>query len=1203
MKLTSLFLDLSQDNLQKRLNPLVSTLIDTITEFLELDLMNNKYAFLLTNPAVPREYKPDSIFNYGVERIITDNKLEIRIYENHINFLPFILLREIYNLFIPREIWDYEWIQLTVNQMILTDLSNHDKVKEWGLLIRENVKLYENILDGFERISDYAKLEQFFKNPALKKTSYNLFFKMIREDPRHLPKKNDYIHLFFTDNMITEPEYYTDELIETIRCLTEIFHKIKTYRGITEYNKLFQQFKKNGSLNTNLSGKDFVRNMEIVKSKTSVAPTYKVNWTPSKCSVFTCSFQFNPLLNKSKVLRIITKLPFIVWPRFYYNGFGVEITCFFLIPDNYVSDLLSFLENLHGYLIEGFNIYKFNTKDNIYRNYNFYRDVFRNSTIPNPNNSRYNNKYEVSTVREFADRSLSYKPTLLDLILFDRFQAPGRSGLGFERKDEILKAIRKDMVEAVSSQRGIIKQLRKTLNFFHSTKNMKDRILQFMKSNEKYGFFYIKYLITSIVELTSFLTDFKGNISQIQTSISNKRITYVLEENLLLNNKKLIRSVLKDLLPALNISRSNYLKIVEQYKKFRDLFDCCYNLKLFDLNKIKRLLEDEKELTTLYSKKDKKLAQIESKYKTYKITNQLLDDRIEHFLKYDPPIIIPNLINTVQIQKMWQEHFCRFDLSLEASQKNIKSLQRLKYIYEMNQINGIGFLNDIKKPLIDYKSYTPPLSNLQTILFWSMVNTQLDIKNGKRYIGQGQNYATTLKNFFDTETKKFFYTQDLFEHLFKYTKAVFGDITTQIKTQNPLHHLNLFPMKLSPIEYISKVNNLRERPDYNITHLTKLLHFHSHVKKTLSHNEQYPQVKEEYFFKKYVKSIKFKPSFGSFGLSQFYLFIDCPDLNDIDLQLLFLNTFQSLKFPMCIENTVPFFIKYIMPYNRPNERYLNWLTKSKKTVRSYCFYSVQKEHRIFHLDKNLTSKGWVYDKDDFKVYTERILFREDYNPQLPEMIELDFQKSFTGTIFGPNSPEFQALIKIYSTKSIDIKSFLGTKKHATLDALMSLLDKDLIFPYLSLKDLGFCEVIRIILPGNTPPIQKKLLQIFTFFNFCTVSEIEGKYFIQGFSKEKQFENGTSIKIYFPETHVGFFIDVFINLFEYLEIEHYIILHDLGDGAHIIKSTFEDVKSFDSYNPLTNLIWDETDKMWKNHKLYTENHEPIYPNLFFARNSE
>ncbi len=249
MKLTSLFTDLSQENLQKRLNSLVSTLVDTITEFLELDLMNNKYTFLLTNNVAPGEYKPDSIFDYGVERSITDNKLEIKIYTNYIEIFPFILLREIYNLLVPREIWGYEWIQLTINQMILTDLSDHDNVKEWSSLVRENVKLYDKIFDGFERLNEYDRLNQFFKNPALKRTSYNLFFKMLREDPRHIPKKNDYIHVFFTDNLNIEPEYYTDELLETIRCLTEIFHKVKTYRGITEYNRLFQKYKNFGSIN------------------------------------------------------------------------------------------------------------------------------------------------------------------------------------------------------------------------------------------------------------------------------------------------------------------------------------------------------------------------------------------------------------------------------------------------------------------------------------------------------------------------------------------------------------------------------------------------------------------------------------------------------------------------------------------------------------------------------------------------------------------------------------------------------------------------------------------------------------------------------------------------------------------------------------------------------------------------------------------
>ncbi|KKN18008.1 hypothetical protein LCGC14_0960120 [marine sediment metagenome] len=113
MKLTSLFTNLSKENLQERLNPSVTALIDTITEFLDLDLVYDRYTFLLTCQ-IPPENKHCSIFDYGVERSIIDNKMEIKIFENQFELFPFILLREIYNLFIPREVRDYEWIQLTI---------------------------------------------------------------------------------------------------------------------------------------------------------------------------------------------------------------------------------------------------------------------------------------------------------------------------------------------------------------------------------------------------------------------------------------------------------------------------------------------------------------------------------------------------------------------------------------------------------------------------------------------------------------------------------------------------------------------------------------------------------------------------------------------------------------------------------------------------------------------------------------------------------------------------------------------------------------------------------------------------------------------------------------------------------------------------------------------------------------------------------
>lgn len=43
-------------------------------------------------------------------------------------------------------------------------------------------------------------------------------------------------------------------------------------------------------------------------------------------------------------------------------------------------------------------------------------------------------------------------------------------------------------------------------------------------------------------------------------------------------------------------------------------------------------------------------------------------------------------------------------------------------------------------------------------------------------------------------------------------------------------------------------------------------------------------------------------------------------------------------------------------------------------------------------------------------------------------------------------------------------------------------------------------------------------------------------------------------------------------------------------------SYGDLSFLNSYNPLTNLKWNEKDKIWMNHKLYTEKFEKLYPDL-------
>ena len=227
---------------------------------------------------------------------------------------------------------------------------------------------------------------------------------------------------------------------------------------------------------------------------------------------------------------------------------------------------------------------------------------------------------------------------------------------------------------------------------------------------------------------------------------------------------------------------------------------------------------------------------------------------------------------------------------------------------------------------------------------------------------------------------------------------------------------------------------------------------------------------------------------------------------------------------------------------------------------------------------------------------QKVLFKPDYVPNISEIREFDLNEKFESNIYGRNTQEYEALTHIYNTHSINIKSYLGTRNYSFIKKITELLKKKLIFPYLSLKNLDLQEKISIILPNTKKDLNEKIIMIFSFFNVCRIYEIEGEFFIYGFQKEKTFENGLLIEIWFPKCELDEFFNVFDLLFQYLEIKHYVILTDLVNGKTLLKSVYGNLDFLKEYNPLLNLIWNDKDKIWMNHKLFNEKFEPIYPDL-------
>ena len=52
--------------------------------------------------------------------------------------------------------------------------------------------------------------------------------------------------------------------------------------------------------------------------------------------------------------------------------------------------------------------------------------------------------------------------------------------------------------------------------------------------------------------------------------------------------------------------------------------------------------------------------------------------------------------------------------------------------------------------------------------------------------------------------------------------------------------------------------------------------------------------------------------------------------------------------------------------------------------------------------------------------------------------------------------------------------------------------------------------------------------------------------------------------------------------------------ELYQGSNLIKKIYG--IDLISYNPLNNLVWDDLDKKWRNHKLFIKGFKPVYPKL-------
>ena len=1194
----------SIDDIIKNLDSIFQNLIQEIELYLNLEVVFSNFKMLYCDQNTQPINSEKSFYGIGVEKTHFNNIVNITIFSNSRRYIKEILLREAYLSFFPESLKEEETIHIFINQRLISDLQKIPSIKNWESQFRKNTINYEF------KIAEFDRLEKFLKQDStgLYDSPFQFFFKFVRKNLQLIGENREkfYEKLFEEYLIKTSERLINDDLVETIRILIFLFYEKKQYKTFLEYQNFFRDYVKKGIIKTNLSQKQFLANVQWIGKFLPIAPNYKINWKTLNVNVLLCHIRFNPLIPLKKIYKITKNLPFFLIPKYSRVNFSYDILGYFLLPKCYYDDLVNLISKLENskYVIQ-IKVYSYDkSQENL--NLNYLRSFSKKKGLVDAINTQYDKKYEIQFNIEYGNELFEQKLSILEWLLIDRIRYFSITGFGFKKRTENLNLLKSDLINEIISQQALISELKNNLKPIHSSSVLKENFLNFIEKNKQLGFFYIRDILNNYITVFGLYKKLLRDHGDVETKYQLSEVlnhhfaSKSIEDNILFSNKKIKNDFVNEFIPLYFRSQIKFLELVEEFSKISKFFKSCYDLKIFSINAIKAMVEDKKIVEKIYNIKEEKLRNYYENYANYNITNQIFDTTLNKFINHDPPIILPLMLTTINTV---QNYFPV--LIVKRNSETLENLKYLKYLFPKTMIMEISDIKS-KDELFFVEIHCPNLKNEEKQLLFTVIFNlfEKNVISFKRYYWSGFVEAYSRKDFYDFERQAFFYTSDLFEQYFIYLKKTLGDISNKIIEYPDKTPENFWLKEKNITDLIKKVEDRirSEDKELYINKLYQILEFSTELEENILNIDKFKRSQEENFFRNYVKAINFLPSFKDFGLSMYSLYFYPTNINQIDFKLLLNNAFQSISYPAQIDNSNSFLVQYIYPYRNPGiSSYLNWLTKSKKIIREYCLFFVKKFYQILHFNYNLSSeRSWDLDPNRFKIYFQNILFNPDYNIQIPDLKEFDVGDLDSSHCFGPDSSEFKALSHIYNWKSLDIKSFL-TRRYFKINAsIIELLKKGLIQPFLSLKNLDLVEEITIILPDVKKEFKESILKIFSFFNVGFIYEMEGEYFIQGFDNVVNFENGIMIKLYFPDCQIDEFEKLFDLLFEYMEIDHYLILNDLVDGKTLIESTFQGTKFLDSYNPLTNLIWNDKDKKWRNHKLFDENFKSVYPDLFYGK---
>ncbi len=1135
-------------------------------------------------------------FEFGVKRSL-DDYLKIQISFKCIKFIPQILLRECYKLFIIPKNRKSIQVQFIVYMIIESELETLNNMIDWKKTIRGYENFQQYFTDNGDMLVKFLKLE----DPDTKENIIPILFQLINSlEPDFL---NDTIFEIIVIEFMNRIRLYLqdDDILETIKVLKEIFFSVKNYRALLEYQDYFKQFKESGSITTNLSLRKFTSNVRWLNKHSFCAPDYHLDWFTINMAIYIIYIRFHPCCRWRNVKMFMKNLPFSLWPQLTAIGYAQEFFGYIIIPNSYIKDLKQSLEFFKGTgFFQEIKIYEPETL-HYFLNLNYYGNLTKMGKFLHAKRKGYRKDFELIFKTKYQKKVVLKELSLLDFIILDRVRNLSFTGFGFERRESTLKDLKSDLLKEISYQKNVIVQLRNVIDRFSKSPDLKNMFLDLLQNNKRYSFFtfteYMKQIVDSIrlsmeiLEKNSSLT----NPISFNEYINKKGISMALHKNFNLNNQRVRDLLVNKLIPLYFRNRNLFNEEYQAFLLFFEYLFICSELKIYDLNSLKNILENPDASTRIYSAKEEKLDLIYKESQLRNITSTEVENRLEDFSTSVPPIISPKMLDSM-ITALYST--ISFILLAKNTSRVLSFLEKLAHTVPHYTYYELKDIKDDQN-FIFCRFGVQGIDTKGKYEFFSIVHNHLkeDLIILARFIHQGFYSTFSRRNYYDFIDGTFFYTPNLYSEFKKSIADQFGKNLTPIYIQAPINPDNFWISKIHLESFVDALNQSRimEPQHFDLNQLDQLLNFNRRLEYYLLNSKAYQDLREKEFFQ-FINSIRIKPILPEFGLQKYYLYFQAIDFNAIIPELLLINTFTSVRFNSPRFDTYSFLVKYIFPYNTPNKAYLNWQLFSKKNFNEYCLFTIKKTHKIFDFSKNITRDGYRIDYNQFIQYVQKILFDPSYNPYHPNSRTLNFEKTNFDSYISPTNPKFKDLLKIFKRKS-NIKSFWATKKGTQLEqVIVRLLKNKLIYPSLTFKNLKLRECLYFIIPDLNEEQVKILIKLFQFFNVVSINEISGEFFVNSFDEMITFSNGLFIKLKLPEMEISPYVDTWFEVFDHLNIKHYIFFSELFKTKKWLREIFKDFDLKHNYHPLLNLQWNDIDKIYKNHKLFGENFTPQYPKL-------